>query len=167
MNFIKPTAEELAAQRADPLLWEQELDVRPEFAEAIERAVGFRAGRAYWRSANGHLYALELADLGRGRPSMAKVVVSSRKVEACEVVVDALRKEGREAVAIPCHIGKRADVEALIEKTRQQWGRIDVLVCNAAVNPYYGPTSGLSDEAFGKVMESNCWRHIWLGNLVH
>src|SRR5258706_16484128 len=74
MNFIEPTAEELAALRGDPLLWEQELDVRPEFAEAVERAVGMRAGRVYWRGANGHLYALELADLGRGRPSMAMVL---------------------------------------------------------------------------------------------
>ena len=73
MDFITPTAEELSYLRADPLLWEQELDVRPDVAEAIERAVGIRAGRVYWRSAHDHLYALELADLGRGRPSMATV----------------------------------------------------------------------------------------------
>jgi haloalkane dehalogenase len=73
MNFIIPSAEELSYLRADPLLWEQELDVRPRVAEAIERAVGLRAGRVYWRSAHDHLYALELADLGRGRPSMAVV----------------------------------------------------------------------------------------------
>jgi hypothetical protein len=73
MKFVTPSAEELSALRTDPLLWEQELDVRPEVAESLERAVGFRAGRAYWRSARGHLYALELADLGRGRPSMALV----------------------------------------------------------------------------------------------
>jgi hypothetical protein len=73
MRFVEPAAEELARLRADPLLWEQELDVRPEVAESLERVLGFRAGRAYWRSARGHLYALELADLGRGRPSMAIV----------------------------------------------------------------------------------------------
>ncbi|MBI2964503.1 MAG: hypothetical protein HYY35_12170 [Deltaproteobacteria bacterium] len=73
MKFVTAPTDELAALRADPLLWEQELDVRPEVAESLERAVGFRAGRAYWRSARGHLYALELADLGRGRPSMAIV----------------------------------------------------------------------------------------------
>lgn len=71
MKFITPDSKELTGLRADPLLWEQELDVRPEVAESIERAVGKRAGRVYWRSANDHLYALELADLGRGRPSMA------------------------------------------------------------------------------------------------
>ncbi len=73
MKFIVPPEPELAALRTDPLLWEQELDVRPEVAESLERAVGRRAGRVYWRSANGHLYALDLADLGRGRPSMAAV----------------------------------------------------------------------------------------------
>ncbi len=73
MKFVTPTVEELSYLRADPLLWEQELDVRPQVAESIERAVGRRAGRVYWRSAHDHLYALELADLGRGRPSMAMV----------------------------------------------------------------------------------------------
>jgi hypothetical protein len=73
MNFIVPTAEELRKLRADPLLSEQELDVRPEVAESIERAVGMRAGRVHWRSVHGHLYALELGDVGRGRPSIATV----------------------------------------------------------------------------------------------
>lgn len=73
MKFIVPTEEELGHLRADPLLWEQELDVRPDVAEDIEKAVGMRAGRVYWYSEHDHLYALELADLGRGRPSMAMV----------------------------------------------------------------------------------------------
>src|SRR5215470_13012671 len=73
MKWVTPTAEELSYLRADPLLWEQELDVRSEVAQAIERATGTRAGRVYWRSTHEHLYALELADLGRGRPSMATV----------------------------------------------------------------------------------------------
>jgi haloalkane dehalogenase len=73
MIFVTPDPEELALLRADPLLWEQELDVRPEVAAALERATGLRAGRVYWRSRHDHLYALELADLGRGHPSMAMV----------------------------------------------------------------------------------------------
>jgi haloalkane dehalogenase len=73
MKFIHPTPDELSYLRPDPLLWEQELDVRPDVAEALERTVGLRAGRVYWRSDHDHLYALELADLGRGRPSMAMV----------------------------------------------------------------------------------------------
>jgi len=73
MKWITPSTEELSYLRPDPLLWEQELDVRPDVAEAVERATGLRAGRVYWRSKFGHLYALELADLGRGRTSMAMV----------------------------------------------------------------------------------------------
>lgn len=73
MKFITPTAEELSGLRADPLLWEQELDASTEVAKSIERATGIRAGRVYWRSPHDRLYALELADLGRGQPSMAIV----------------------------------------------------------------------------------------------
>jgi len=73
VNLIQPAAEELLHLRADPLLTEQELDVQPSVAEAIERATGTRAGRVYWRSAHDHLCALQLGDLGRGRPSTATV----------------------------------------------------------------------------------------------
>jgi len=73
LNFVTPTEAELAALRADPIIFEQELDDRPEVAVSLERALGFRAGRAYWRSAGGHLFAIELGDFGRGLPSMAIV----------------------------------------------------------------------------------------------
>jgi NAD(P)-dependent dehydrogenase (short-subunit alcohol dehydrogenase family) len=96
----------------------------------------------------------------------AKVVISSRKAEACEEVAGPLRKEGRTVEVIPCHIGKRIDCEALVAKTREKFGSADVLVCNAAVNPYYGPLSGLSDEAFDKVMQTNVRSNLWLANLV-
>jgi hypothetical protein len=73
MQFVTPSADELSALRADPLVFEQELDVRPEVAEGLERALGFRAGRRHWRAQSGHLYAIDLGDFGRGRPSMALV----------------------------------------------------------------------------------------------
>lgn len=73
LAFDVPTDDELATLRADPLLVEQELDVRPEVAAALERATGTRAGRVYWRSAHGDRYALELGDTGHGRPSLAVV----------------------------------------------------------------------------------------------
>jgi haloalkane dehalogenase len=73
MKFFEPDPEELRLLRADPLLIEQELDVRPDVAKAIERACGRRSGRVYWRSGHDHLYAMELADLGRARPSAATV----------------------------------------------------------------------------------------------
>ena len=71
MNFVSPTEAELATLRADPIIFEQELDVRPEVAASLERALGFRAGRAYWRGDGGQLFAIDLGDFGRGRPSMA------------------------------------------------------------------------------------------------
>jgi hypothetical protein len=73
MNFVNPTSVELAALRADPLIFEQELDVRPRLSSSLERELGFRAGRRYWRAASGQLYAIELGDFGRGRPSMALI----------------------------------------------------------------------------------------------
>jgi NAD(P)-dependent dehydrogenase (short-subunit alcohol dehydrogenase family) len=97
----------------------------------------------------------------------AKVVVSSRKAEACEAVADGIRKAGGEAIVIPCNISRKPEVEALVKGTLDKWGRIDSLVCNAAINPYYGPTSGMSDEIFDKVMGSNVKSNIWLTNLAH
>src|SRR5262249_12695096 len=73
VNFVTPAGEELSYLRADPLLWEQELDARPDVSEAIERVAGLRGGQIYWRSAHDHLYSMELADLGRGRPAAAMV----------------------------------------------------------------------------------------------
>lgn len=73
MNFCFPAPVELSELRRDPLLWEQELDARPELAKALEQALSRRSGESYWRSAHDHLYGLELADLGQGRPSMARV----------------------------------------------------------------------------------------------
>lgn len=96
----------------------------------------------------------------------AKVVISSRKADACEEVAASIKSEGGEAAAIACHIGKREDVEHLVSETKNQFGQIDILVCNAAVNPYYGPMAGLTDDAFAKVIDSNVRSNIWLCNLV-
>jgi NAD(P)-dependent dehydrogenase (short-subunit alcohol dehydrogenase family) len=96
----------------------------------------------------------------------AKVVISSRKADACEEVAAGIKKAGGEAIVIPCNIGRKNEVEALIAGTLKQWGRIDTLVCNAAVNPYYGPLAGLPDEAFDKIMNSNVKSNIWLSNLA-
>jgi NAD(P)-dependent dehydrogenase (short-subunit alcohol dehydrogenase family) len=108
----------------------------------------------------GRSIAEHMASLG------AKVVVSSRKAEPCQEVADGIRRAGGEAIVIPCNIGRKPEVEALIKGTIDKWGRIDSLVCNAAVNPYYGPTSGLSDDAFDKIMGSNVKSNIWLTNLA-
>ena len=96
----------------------------------------------------------------------ATVVVSSRKADKCDEVAAAIRSEGHEATAIACHIGRREDVEHLVSETKTRYGKIDILVCNAAVNPYYGPMSGLGDDAFTKVMDSNVRSNLWLCNLA-
>ena len=96
----------------------------------------------------------------------AKVVISSRKADKCEEVAAHIRSEGGEAAAIACHIGKREDVERLVSETKSKYGQIDILVCNAAVNPYYGPMAGLTDDAFTKVVDSNVRSNLWLCNLV-
>ncbi len=96
----------------------------------------------------------------------AKVVVSSRKAPACEEVAGAIRKEGGEAHVIPCNIGRREEVEALVKDTLDKYGKIDALVCNAAVNPYYGPLAGISDDQFDKIMATNIKSNLWLANLA-
>lgn len=96
----------------------------------------------------------------------AKVVVSSRKADACEAVASAIRKEGGEAQVIPCNIGRREEVEALVKGTLDTYGKIDALVCNAAVNPYYGPLGGISDDQFDKIMATNIKSNLWLANLA-
>jgi len=96
----------------------------------------------------------------------ARVVVSSRTSEACEPVADAIRSEGGEAGVIACNISRKDEVEALIAGTEQLYGAPDILVCNAAVNPAYGPLADLSDEAFDKIMGSNVKSNLWLCNRV-
>ena len=92
----------------------------------------------------------------------AKVVISSRKADACHEVAEGIKKAGGDAHVIPCNISRREEVEALITGTTKHYGKVDILVCNAAVNPYYGPLLDIKDEAFDKIMGSNVKSNIWL-----
>jgi len=97
----------------------------------------------------------------------ARVVVSSRKQPACDEVAAAICSAGGEATAIACNIGDRAQVDALIARTEALWGRVDVLVGNAATNPYFGPIlEGLTDEVFAKIMHNNVLANLWLARRV-
>lgn len=96
-----------------------------------------------------------LAELG------AKVVIASRKIEACEAVVKEVEAKGGEALAVACNISKKEDCFALVEAAKEKWGRVDIFVANAAVNPVYGPLSELEDSAFEKVMTSNVHSLLW------
>ena len=92
----------------------------------------------------------------------AKVVVSSRKPAACEEVRDAIVAKGGEAIVIPCNIGSKEELQRLVDETNKAYGRIDVLVCNAAVNPHFGPSQEIPDSAFDKVMATNVRSNHWL-----
>ena len=100
----------------------------------------------------------------------AKVVVSSRKADACDKVageINAKWGKGKEvAIAVPCNINHREQLEQLVGKTRAKWGRIDVLVCNAAINPVFGSMSQITDEAFDKIMGANVRANHQLCTLV-
>ncbi|HEX5327685.1 MAG TPA: SDR family oxidoreductase, partial [Acetobacteraceae bacterium] len=96
----------------------------------------------------------------------AKVVISSRKMDACETVAHGIRERGGEAIVVPGHIARKHELEALVERTIAHWGGIDVLVCNAAVNPYLGPAAGASDDVYERVMGANVRSNFWLCNMV-
>jgi NAD(P)-dependent dehydrogenase (short-subunit alcohol dehydrogenase family) len=96
----------------------------------------------------------------------ARVVVSSRKAEACEAVAAGIRDRGGEACVIPCNISDKAQLAALVRQTAERWGGIDVLVCNAAINPYFGPAAGISDDAYDRIMGANVRSNFWLCNMV-
>ena len=97
----------------------------------------------------------------------AHVVISSRKQEACDEVAAALNQRhgaGR-ALAVAASISAKEALQNLVERTMAAFGRVDVLVCNAASNPYYGPLAGISDEQFRKILDNNVISNHWLINL--
>ena len=96
----------------------------------------------------------------------ARVVVTSRKSEACAAVAGAIRESGGEAISIPCNVSHEEQMQALVERTRETWGGIDVLVCNAAANPYYGPFLEIPDAAYDKTMQVNLRGVMKLARLV-
>ena len=96
----------------------------------------------------------------------ARVVVSSRRQDACDRVAQAIRARGAEAVAIACHVSDRDAIDALVAGAAERLGPIDVVVGNAATNPYYGPLAGIGDGAWDKVMATNVRSNLWLCNRV-
>ena len=94
----------------------------------------------------------------------ASVVVSSRKAPACEEAAAGIREMGGRATVIPCNISHKEQCENLVRETQRRVGPVDILVCNAASNPYYGPNEKLPDEVFTKVMQNNILSNMWLIN---
>jgi NAD(P)-dependent dehydrogenase (short-subunit alcohol dehydrogenase family) len=98
----------------------------------------------------------------------AKVVISSRKQDACDEVAHAINAQhgDERAIAVAANISSKDDLQKLVDEARKAFGRIDVLVCNAASNPYYGPMAGISDEQFRKILENNVIANHWLIAMV-
>lgn len=98
----------------------------------------------------------------------AKVVVSSRKPGPCEAVATAINEEHGEerAIAVPANISSKDDLQRLVDTTMAKWGQVDIVVCNAASNPYFGPMSGIEDEAFTKILQNNIISNHWLIAMV-
>ena len=96
----------------------------------------------------------------------ARVVISSRKAESCEAVAGEITAAGGTATAHAAHVGHKEELRALVDATVAKWGRIDVLVCNAAANPHFGPSISITDEALEKVIHTNLYSNIWLCNLT-
>ncbi len=98
----------------------------------------------------------------------AQVVISSRKPGPCEEVAEAINArfgEGR-AIWVPANIASKEDLQNLVDRTNDAFGKVDILVCNAASNPYAGPMSGISDEQFLKILQNNVVSNHWLIQMV-
>lgn len=110
----------------------------------------------------GRAIAVRMAEQG------AKVVISSRKEAACaEVVAEITAAHGAgRAIAIAANISSKEDLQRLVDETNKAFGQVDILVCNAASNPYYGPMAGIADDQFRKILENNVLANHWLINMV-
>jgi dehydrogenase/reductase SDR family protein 4 len=108
----------------------------------------------------GKSMAEELARAG------CKVVLSSRKAEACEEARAEFEKQGFEVLARPCNVSRKEELQALVDATVAKWGRIDIAIANAAANPYYGPLAQIPDEAFDKVFLNNVKSVLWLASMT-
>jgi len=110
----------------------------------------------------GKASAWELAEHG------AKVVISSRKQDACDEVAAELNGKFGDgtAIAVAANISDKAGLQHLVDETRAAFGKIDILVCNAASNPYYGPQEGIADDQFRKILDNNIVSNHWLISMV-
>jgi NAD(P)-dependent dehydrogenase (short-subunit alcohol dehydrogenase family) len=110
----------------------------------------------------GRAIAVRMAEQG------ARVVISSRKAQACEEVASALNSAhgAGTAIAVPANISSKDDLQQLVDASNKAFGKVDVLVCNAASNPHYGPMASIQDEQFRKILENNVIANHWLIQMV-
>ncbi|MBL8549102.1 MAG: SDR family oxidoreductase [Hyphomonadaceae bacterium] len=98
----------------------------------------------------------------------ANVVVSSRKADACEAARDEINADVKRkaAISVPANIASKEALQSLVDETMRAFGQVDILVCNAASNPYFGPMAGISDDQFIKILQNNIVSNHWLINMV-
>ncbi len=106
----------------------------------------------------GESIAKKLAEHG------AHVIVSSRKIEGCEAVASAIQNAGGNASAFACHIGEMAQITAIFEYIRAEFGRLDILVNNAATNPYFGPITATDESQFQKTVDVNIRGYFFMSS---
>ncbi|MCE8009067.1 SDR family oxidoreductase [Aestuariivita sp.] len=105
--------------------------------------------------------ATALADHG------ATVVISARKPDQLEAAAAQINARGKgRAHAVPCNVVHKDQVQALVDRTHDLAGPIDVVIGNAGVNPYYGKTSEIPDEAYERTMQANVQSNLWLAQMV-
>lgn len=97
----------------------------------------------------------------------ANVVVSSRKEDACDAAAAEINdKLGRKAaIAVAANIAAKEALQNLVDETNRTFGKIDICICNAASNPYFGPMSGITDDQFTKILQNNIISNHWLINM--
>lgn len=97
----------------------------------------------------------------------ANVVVSSRKADVCEAAAAEINDKvaRKAAISIPANIASKEALQHLVDETNRAFGQIDICVCNAASNPYFGPMGGISDEQFLKILQNNIVSNHWLINM--
>ena len=108
----------------------------------------------------GRAIAVALAEAG------AKVAVSSRDAGRVAETAQSLTESGHKVIGIPCNVGRKQELQNLVDQTKAQLGPIDILICNAAINPYYGPAMEIPDDVFAKVMHTNIQAQLWLTQMV-
>lgn len=92
----------------------------------------------------------------------ASVVLASRKQESLDEVAAAIKAKGGEALAIAAHTGKKETLKELVDKTVEAYGKVDILVNNAATNPHFGDVLDAEDSMWMKTIEVNLMGNVWL-----
>ena len=108
----------------------------------------------------GRAIAVALAEAG------AKVTISSRDKIRVSETVQALSDAGHTVLGVPCNVGRKDELQNLVDTTKAEWGSIGILICNAAINPYYGPAMEIPDDVFAKIMHTNIQAQLWLTQMV-